>query len=169
MTKGSVRQIDEAFRCWHTNFSSIRSRPTASAEGATVRDISRNLTGAESARLSAPVMNCGASLLAQQEPVNHVVRVVGKSRHSPVWSNAESIGALAGTRARARNVELNEGATVIAHEAMIHICLVHIPSRDRSIRIDSKRVGALQRTWDSASVGSIERHEAAISISQEAV
>ena len=47
-------------------------------------------------------------------------------------------------RARARNVELNDGAVLIAHKAVIHICLVNIPSRDRSIRIDSKRVGTLE-------------------------
>src|SRR4029078_5665064 len=91
------------------------------------------------------------SLLAQQEPVNHVVRVVRKSRHCPVWSNAKRIWALAGTPACARNVELSEVATVIAHEAMIHVSLVHIPSRDRSVRIDSERVGTLEGARDCAS------------------
>ena len=68
------------------------------------------------------------------EAVNHVVRVEVKSGHRPVRSNAVDVRTLAGARARARNVELNERAVLIAHEAVIHICLVNIPSRDRSIR-----------------------------------
>ena len=69
-----------------------------------------------------------APIRVSHESVNHVVRVVRKSRHSPVWSDAESIGALAGSRARARNVELNDGAVLIAHKAVIHICRVNVES-----------------------------------------
>jgi len=77
------------------------------------------------------------------EAVNHIVRVEEESGHRPVWSNAVYVRALEGARARAWNVELNELAVLIAHKAVIHICLVNIPSRDRSTRIDSKRVGTL--------------------------
>ena len=77
------------------------------------------------------------------EAVNHIVRVEEESGHRPVRSNAVYVRALEGARARAWNVELNELAVLIAHKAVIHICLVNIPSRDRSTRIDSKRVGAL--------------------------
>ena len=101
--------------------------------------------------------------------MNHVVRVEEESGHRPVRSNAVDVRTLAGARARARNVELNERAVLIAHEAVIHICLVNIPSRDRSIRIDSKRVGTLEGTWDVTGVRRIERGEGAILIHQETV
>ena len=110
-----------------------------------------------------------APIRFSHEAVNHVVRVEEKSGHRPVRSNAVDIRTLEGARARARNVELNEGAVLIAHETVIHICLVNIPSRDRSIRIDSKRVGALEGTWDVTGVRRIERGEDAIPIPQETV
>ena len=58
---------------------------------------------------------------------------------------------------------------LIAHETVIHISPVNIPSRDRSIRVDSKRVGTLEGTWDVTRVRSIERGEGAIPIPQETV
>jgi len=101
--------------------------------------------------------------------VNHIVRVEIKSRHRPVRSNAVDIRTLEGTRARARNVELNELAVFIAHEAVIHICLVNIPSGDRSIRIDSERIGTLEGPRDVTAVRSVERGEGAIPIHQKTV
>src|SRR6266576_3512938 len=90
------------------------------------------------------------------EPVNHVVRVQEKSGHCAVRSNAVDVRTLAWSRARARNVELNERAVPIAHETVIHIFLVSIPSRDRSIRIDSKRERTLEGTWYVTGVWRIE-------------
>ncbi len=99
------------------------------------------------------------------EAVNHVVRVPEISRHRPAWSNAEDEDA----RARARNVELNDGAVLIAHKAVIHVCIVNIPSRGRAIRVDSKGVGTIVQTRDGARVRRIERGEGAIPIHQETV
>ena len=103
------------------------------------------------------------------EAVNHVVRVEEKSGHRPVRSNAVDVRTLARARARARNVELNERAVLIAHKAVIHICLVNIPSRDRSIRIDSKRIGTLDGTWTLPASGASNVVNDAIPIHQEAV
>ena len=58
---------------------------------------------------------------------------------------------------------------LIAHKAVIHICLVNIPSRDRSIRIDSKGIGTLVGARDVTGVRRIERGEGAILIQQETV
>ena len=110
-------------------------------------------------------MICQADLFGSHEAVNHVVRVPEISRHRPAWSNAEDEDA----RARARNVELNDGAVLIAHKAVIHICIVNIPSRDRAIRVDSKGVGTVVRTRDVTGVRRIERGEGAIPIPQETV
>ena len=108
---------------------------------------------------------CEESLRLSREAVNHEVRVPEISRHRPVWSNAPDEDA----RARARNVELNEGAVLIAHEAVIRIGIVNIPSRDRAIRVDSKGVGTVVRTRDVTGVRRIERGEGAITIHQETV
>src|SRR4030095_8097070 len=89
------------------------------------------------------------------EAVNDIVRVEEKSGHRPVRSNAVDVRTLAGARARARNVELNDGAVFIAHKAVIHICLVSIPSCDRPIRIYAKRKRTLERA--GARAWSIER------------
>ena len=106
-----------------------------------------------------------ASMRFSHEAVNHVVRVEEKSRHRPVWSNAEDEDA----RARAWNVELNDGAVLTAHKAVIHICIVNIPSRYRAIRVDSKGVGTVVQTRDGARVRRIERGEGAVPITQETV
>ena len=103
------------------------------------------------------------------EAVNHVVRIQEKPGHSSVRSNAEDERTLAGARASAWNVELNDGAELIAHKAVIHICIVNIPSRDRAIRVDSKWVGTLEGTRDATSLGSVKRGEDAILIQQETV
>jgi hypothetical protein len=58
---------------------------------------------------------------------------------------------------------------LIAHKAVIHTCRANIPSRDRSIRIDSKRVGTLEGTWGVTGVRRIERGEGAIPVAQETV
>jgi hypothetical protein len=102
------------------------------------------------------------------EAVNHVVRVEKESGHRPVWSNAVDVRTLAGACARARNVELNERAVLVAYETVIHICCVNIPSCDGSTRIDSKRVGALERTCVPGA-WRIERSENAIRIPEETV
>ena len=75
-----------------------------------------------------------ASMRFSHEAVNHIVRVEVKSGHRPVRSNAVDVRTLEGARARARNIELNELAVLIAHETVIHIFLVNIKSRDRSTR-----------------------------------
>ena len=106
-----------------------------------------------------------ASMRFSDEAVNHVVRVKEISRHRPAWSNAEDEDA----RARARNIELNDGAVLTAHKAVIRICIVNIPSRYRAIRVDSKRVGAIVQTRDGARVRRVERGEDAIPIHQETV
>lgn len=59
----------------------------------------------------------GQELLSSHEAVNHVVRVKEISRDRPAWSNAEDEDA----RSRARNVELDDGAVLIAHKAVIRI------------------------------------------------
>jgi hypothetical protein len=110
-----------------------------------------------------------APMRFSHEAMNHVVRVEVKSGHRPVRSNAVDVRTLARARARTRNVELNEGAVLVAHKTVIHICLVNIPSRDRSIWIDSKRIGALEGTWDVTGVRRIERGKGAIPIHQETV
>ena len=84
-----------------------------------------------------------APIRFSHEAVNHVVRVGVKSGYRAVRSNAVDIRTLAGARARARNVELNDGAVLIAHKAVIHICPVNVVSRDLPIRIDSPREGTL--------------------------
>ena len=68
---------------------------------------------------------------------------------------------------RAWNVELNNGAVLIAHKAVIHICLVNVVSRDVSTRIDCPRVGTLEGAWDVTCVRSIERGERTLLIQQE--
>src|SRR5437762_1357919 len=62
-----------------------------------------------------------ASMRFSHEAVNHVVCVEEISRHRPVWSNAEDEDA----RARARNVELDDGAVFTANKAVIYICIVN--------------------------------------------
>ena len=62
-----------------------------------------------------------APIRFSHEAVNHIVRVKEESGHGPVRSNAVDIRTLEGARARARNVELNELAVLIAHEAVTHI------------------------------------------------
>src|SRR4030095_10236060 len=103
------------------------------------------------------------------EAVNHIVRVEEESGHRPVWSNAVDVRALAGARASTRNVELYDGAVLIAHKAVIHVSCVSIPSCDRSIRIYSERKGTLQGAWNVTGVRRIERGEGAGSIHQETV
>src|SRR5207244_3776241 len=103
------------------------------------------------------------------EAVNHVVRIEVESGHRAIRSNAVSVRTLEGSGARARNIELNELAVLIAHETMTHICRVNIPSRDPSICVDSKRVSTLQGTRDVTGVRSIKRGDGAIPIPQEPV
>src|SRR6184192_487351 len=97
------------------------------------------------------------------EAVNHVVRVVVKSGRRAVRSNAPPGAHVR----RARNVELNDGAVLIAHKAVIHVCIVNIPSRDRSIRIDIPREGTLVEA--RTGVRSIQNCNRAMLIQQEAV
>src|SRR5438105_5520571 len=99
------------------------------------------------------------------EAMNHEVRVPEISRHRPGWSNAPDEDGCT----RARNVELNDGAVLIAHKAVIRIGIVNIPSCDRAIRVDSKGVGTVVHTRDVTGVRRIERGEDAIPIHQETV
>ena len=110
-----------------------------------------------------------APIRVSHEPVNHVVRVQEKSGDCAVRSNAVDVRTLAWARALTWNVELNERAVPIAHETVIHIFLVNIPSRDRSIGIKSKRVGTLEGAWHVTGVRGIERGEDSFLIHQETV
>ncbi len=101
--------------------------------------------------------------------MNHVVGVEEESGQRSVRSNAVNVRTLARACARARNVKLNKRAVPIANKAVIHICVVSVPSRDRSARIDSKRKRTLEGTWDVTSVRRIERGEGASPIRQETV
>src|SRR5206468_1251119 len=83
--------------------------------------------------------------------------------------NAVDVRTLEGARARARNIELNELAVLIAHKAEIHIRSVNIPPWDRCIRIDSKRVSTLEGTCDVTGVRRIDRGEGAVPIPEETV
>src|SRR5882724_7859506 len=97
------------------------------------------------------------------EAVNHGVRVEVKCGHRAVRSNAPP----GGHARRARNVELNDDAVLIAHKAVIHICPVNVVSCDLPIRIDCPRVGTLERAGTRAR--SIECGDDAILIQQETV
>src|SRR4030095_15668450 len=84
----------------------------------------------------------GEELLSRcfsHEAVNHVVRVEVKCDYRAVRSNAPPGAHVC----RARNVELNDGAVLIAHKAVSHICPVNVVSRDLPIRIDCPSVGTL--------------------------
>src|SRR5206468_4830553 len=70
------------------------------------------------------------------EAADHVVWIEEKSGHRPVRSNVVNVRTLAGARASARNVELNELAILIAHEAVIHISFINIEDR-KSTRLNS--------------------------------
>lgn len=59
--------------------------------------------------------------LLSHEAVNRIVCVEEKSDHHAVRSDAVDIRTLEGTGARARNVELHNGAVLIAHKTVIHI------------------------------------------------
>src|SRR5262249_49015589 len=54
-----------------------------------------------------------------------------------------------------------------AHETVMHICIVNVPSRDRSIRIDSPRKGSL--VGACTPVRTIELSEFPIPIQQKPV
>ncbi len=55
------------------------------------------------------------------EAMNHVARIEVKSGHRSVRSNAIHDRTLSGTCARAWNIELYEGAMVIAHKPVIDV------------------------------------------------
>lgn len=100
--------------------------------------------------------------LFSHEPVKHVVRVQVISSHRAVRSNVVDGGTLEGAGAGARNIELSQDAVPVPHKAVTHICVINVPSRDRSIGIDPPRertlVEACTRVW------SIERCDCAILI-----
>src|SRR5215475_12827730 len=108
----------------------------------------------------------GGKLLSarlSQEAVSHVVCVEELSGHRAVRSNAPD-----GERGpRARKVELNDGALVVAHKAVVHVCVVNVPSSSRPILIDIPREGTLVES--RTGVRSIENCNRAMLIQQEAV
>ena len=110
------------------------------------------------------VVSVGEELLSgrfAQEAVIYIVRVGVNSGHGPVRGNGPP-----GTEVP-RNVEFDNGAVLIAHKSVIHVCTVNIPSRGCSIRIDIPR----ERTLVEARTGirSIENCNRAMLIQQEAV
>ena len=96
-----------------------------------------------------------------QEAVIYIVRVGVNSGHGPVRGNGPPRTEVP------RNVEFDNGAVLIAHKSVIHVCTVNIPSRGCSIRIDIPR----ERTLVEARTGmrSIENCNRAMLIQQEAV
>src|SRR5262245_16237912 len=96
-----------------------------------------------------------------QETVIYIIRVGVNSNHRSVRSNRPPRTEVS------RNVELDDGAMSIAHKAVIHVCIVHIPSRSLSIRIDIPREGTLVEA--GTGVRSIENCNRALLIQQEAV
>jgi hypothetical protein len=119
--------------------------------------------------LSGKLGQVQCAMRLSHEAMNHVVRIEVKSGDRPVRSNAVDVRTLTRARARTRNVELNERAVFIADEAVIHVCLINIPSRDRAALIDSKRICALERTWDVTRVRRIKRSDETMPVPQETV
>jgi hypothetical protein len=110
------------------------------------------------------VVSVGEELLSgrfAQEAVIYIVRVGVNSGHGPVRGNGPPRTEVP------RNVEFDNGAELIAHKSVIHVCTVNIPSRGCSIRIDIPR----ERTLVEARTGmrSIENCNRAMLIQQEAV
>src|SRR5213078_342276 len=107
------------------------------------------------------------SLGAAQETVIHIDRVnidSGDRIHRIV---AKRDSALAGTCARARNVERGDGAVRSTHEAVTYITRVNVVSLNRSCLVDAKGKGALERAC--ACARSIERGHSAVRSAQDAV
>ena len=99
----------------------------------------------------------------------HIVRVnVGSGdRAGGVDGSRKGLGALAGTCARARGIERGDSAVRSAHEAVIHIARVRVPSSDRTLRIDGQWLGALEGTC--ARTRRIEGRESAVRSAHVAV
>src|SRR5205823_12814682 len=96
-----------------------------------------------------------------QEAVNYIIRVRVNSGYRPVRSNGPPRTEVPW------DVELDNRAMLIAHKAVVHVCIVNIPSRGRSIRIDIPREGTLVEA--RTSVRSIQNCNRAMLIQQEAV
>ena len=105
------------------------------------------------------------SMRFSHEAVNHVVRVEVKCGVRPVRSNARPEAHVR----RAWNVELNDGAVLIAHKAVIHICPVNVVSCDLSIRIDRPRVGTWKKPGTLPASGVLNVVNAPCLIQQETV
>jgi len=111
----------------------------------------------------------GWTLRGPQETVIRIVRVnVGSGdRADGVDGSRKGLGALEGTCARTRGVEGGDSAVRSAHEAVIHIARVRVPSRDRPLRIDGQWLGALEGTC--ARARGIEGGGSAVRSAHEAV
>ena len=114
-------------------------------------------------------MTGGWTLRGPQETVIRIVRVnVGSGdRADGVDGSRKGLGALEGTCARTRGVEGGDSAVRSAHEAVIHIARVRVPSRDRPLRIDGQWLGALEGTC--ARARGIEGGGSAVRSAHEAV
>ena len=114
-------------------------------------------------------MTGGWTLRGPQETVIRIVRVnVGSGdRADGVDGSRKGLGALEGTCARPRGVEGGDSAVRSAHEAVIHIARVRVPSRDRPLRIDGQWLGALEGTC--ARARGIEGGGSAVRSAHEAV
>src|SRR6266480_1717185 len=102
-----------------------------------------------------------------QETVIHIARVnidSGDRIHRIV---AKRDCALAGTCARARNIERDDGAVLSTHEAVIDIARVHVISRDHPGRADVLRYGTLARA--RARARNVERGDSAVRGAHEPV
>src|SRR4029077_17800217 len=108
---------------------------------------------------------CGRVLGTPQEAVTHVARVnvVPGDRVDRIVANRDR--ALAGTCARARNIERGHGTVLSAQEAVIDIACVDVLSRDRPWRVDVLGCGALEGAC--ARARNVERGDSAVRSAHE--
>ena len=102
--------------------------------------------------------------------MTHVTCVDVASRDRLRWVDAGAVGALEGTRARARNVEDSNVAVGSAHEAVIQVACVKCESRNRARRVEAiGRCGKGALAGACAGARGIERFDGAVLIPQEAM
>src|SRR5207248_8299561 len=68
------------------------------------------------------------------EPVAYIVRIKKVSHDGSIWSKASTKSTLAGTRARARNIECGNHALLIPQTAPLRLGPVILEPRDVSTR-----------------------------------
>ena len=97
---------------------------------------------------AASKLSRSALLAFPEEAVKHVARIkVGSGDRACVVDRfREYERSLAGPCARTGRVECGNSSVLSAHEAMINIARVRVGSRDRPLRVDAQRRGALEGT-----------------------